>query len=97
MTRAMQKLGRIGCRLGFTGAPILGPGWVMRKSTRGRGDAEEVVYNGLYYVWDLDLKHSLLCQPSPTGRFSFVLLFIASRKSGVKDIKFRFGLDEAPA
>ena len=28
MIGIMQKLGRVGPKLGFTGAPVLGPGWV---------------------------------------------------------------------
>jgi hypothetical protein len=49
-----------------------------------------VLYGG-FYAWALNLRHSFLCRPPAEGRFSFVLLFTASRESGVMDTKFCFG------
>jgi hypothetical protein len=34
MIKIMQKLGRVGSELGFTGAPVLGPGWVWVTEVR---------------------------------------------------------------
>ena len=34
MIKIMQNLGRVGPKLGFTGAPVLGPGWVWVNEVR---------------------------------------------------------------